>query len=78
MNNENKTVAPELTGALKGVWDSLSDEQKKAARACESMDELAAFAGKAGIELSDEALDAVAGGCGDDGDDGGSRRVPAL
>ncbi len=44
------------------MWDSLTDEQKAAAKECKSMDELAALAGAAGIELPDEMLDAVAGG----------------
>ena len=61
--DENKTT--ELNRALKGMWDSLTDEQKEKANACESMDELTALAGREGIELPDEALDAVSGGgCG--------------
>ena len=54
--------ATELNEALKGLWDSLTDEQKEKAKACKSMDELAALAGQMGVELPDEALDAVAGG----------------
>ncbi len=51
-----------LNETLKGIWDSLTDEQKEQAKACETLDELAALAASAGIELPDEALDAVAGG----------------
>lgn len=60
-NSENKSVASGAE-ALKSVFDSLSDEQKEQAKACKTPEELAAFARKAGIELSDEALEAVAGG----------------
>ena len=51
-----------LNAALKGIYDSLTDEQKAKAKACKSMEELSALAAKEGIELSDEVLDAVAGG----------------
>ncbi len=51
-----------LKAALKGVCDGLSDELKEKARACKTMDELTKLAAKEGVELPDEALDAVAGG----------------
>lgn len=51
-----------MNAALKGIYDSLTDEQKERAKACKTMDELAALAGKDGIELPDEVLDAVSGG----------------
>ena len=51
-----------LNAALKGIYDSLTDEQKAKAKACKTMDELMALAGKEGIELPDEILDVVAGG----------------
>ncbi len=60
--DENKNNDPKLEAALKGIWDSLTDEQKEKAKACKTMDELTALAGKEGIELPDELLDAVAGG----------------
>ncbi|MBE7008748.1 MAG: hypothetical protein E7422_06390 [Ruminococcaceae bacterium] len=60
--NENKSIDPKLAEALKGIWDSLTDEQKEKAKACKTMDELTALAGKEGVELPDELLDAVAGG----------------
>ena len=60
--DENKNIDPKLNAALKGIWESLTDEQKEKAKQCKTMDELTAFAGKEGIELSDEVLDAVAGG----------------
>ena len=53
-----------LNAALKGIYDSLTDEQKEKAKACKTMDELTALAAKEGIELPDEALDMVAGGAG--------------
>ena len=58
--DENKKN--ELNKALAGIWDSLTDEQKKKAKACENMDELTALAASAGVELPDEMLDAVSGG----------------
>ena len=51
-----------LNAALKGIYDSLTDEQKEKAKACKTMDELTALAAKEGVELPDEVLDAVAGG----------------
>ncbi len=59
---EGKELDPRLADALANLWDSLTDEQKEKAKACETPDELAALAGKEGIELSDEMLDAIAGG----------------
>ncbi len=58
--NENKTT--ELNEALKGMWDSLTEEQKEKAKECKSMDELMALAGRMGVELPDELLENVAGG----------------
>ena len=59
--DENRN-ANELNEALKGLWDSLTDEQKEKAKACKNMDELTKLAGKEGVELPDELLDDVAGG----------------
>ena len=55
---ENKN----LNEVLKGIYDSLTDEQKEKVKACKTMDELVKLAGEEGIELPDEVLDAVAGG----------------
>ena len=60
--DENRNIDPKMTETLKGIWDSLTDEQKEKAKECKSMDELTALAGKKGVELPDELLDAVAGG----------------
>ena len=51
-----------LNAALKGIYDNLSDELKEKAKQCKTMDELTKLAAKEGVELPDEALDAVAGG----------------
>ena len=51
-----------LKKALKGVYDSLTDEQKKKAENCRTAEELIAFAEDEGIEFPDELLDTVAGG----------------
>ncbi|MBR4204496.1 MAG: hypothetical protein IKQ92_03370 [Clostridia bacterium] len=51
-----------LTEALKGVWNSLTDEQKARASECKTAEELMKFAGEECIELPDEVLDAAAGG----------------
>jgi len=42
----------------------LAPELQDKARACKNMDELMELAGEEGVELSDEALANVAGGCG--------------
>ena len=55
---ENKNV----TEILKEIYDSLTDEQKEKAKKCKTMDEFVKLASEEGIELPDEALDAVAGG----------------
>ena len=47
---------------LASILDGLTDEQKEKAKACKTMDELAAFIEQEGLELPDEMLDAVAGG----------------
>ena len=51
-----------ISDALKGIYDSLTDEQKEKAKQCKTMDELMTLAGEWGVELPDEILDAVAGG----------------
>ena len=48
----------------KDLLKGLSDEQIAKVKACKSPEELLALAKKAGIELSDEQLAAVNGGCG--------------
>ena len=44
------------------IYETLTDEQKERAKECKSMKELMDFAGKEGLELPDEVLDAVSGG----------------
>ena len=58
-----------LKEMLKKIEESLTDEQKEKAKACQTLEELVAFAGKEGLELPDEVLNAVAGGE-DDSDPG--------
>ena len=48
---------------MKGIYENLTDEQKEKAKQCKTTDELMTLAGEWGIELPDEALDAVSGGC---------------
>lgn len=43
-------------------FEDLTDEQKSKARECKTTEELIAFAESEGIELSEEQLDAMAGG----------------
>ena len=45
-------------------FDELSLEMKEQLRACETPEEMLALANKVGYKLSDEELDAVAGGGG--------------
>ena len=59
---ENKNTDAKLNADLKGIYDSLTDEQKEQAKKCKTMDEMMKLAGEWGIELPDEMLDAVAGG----------------
>ena len=47
---------------------SLSAEQRTQAEACATAGEMMDLAGEWGVELPDEMLDAVAGGCNDYGD----------
>ena len=51
-----------LESALKGIFDSLTEEQKEQAKACANMDELTALLGKLGVELPDELLEDGGGG----------------
>ena len=55
---ENKN----LNEALKGIYDSLTAEQKEKFKSCKTTDELVKLAASEGIELPDEVLNAVAGG----------------
>ena len=50
---ENKDLHKKLTALMNG----LTDEQKEKAKACKTLNELMAFAGKEGIELPDEQLE---------------------
>ena len=59
---------------LKVICDSLTDEQKAQAKGFKTMEDLVLFAGREGIEIPDELLDAVAGG--GDGDGNGNGEIP--
>ncbi len=58
-------IDPKLAEVIKGIIDSLTDEQREKAKTCKNMDELMEFAGVKGVELPGEVLDMVSGGCGD-------------
>ena len=47
---------------MDSIYNRLTDEQKEKAKACKTKEDLIAFADEEGIELTDEELDAVAGG----------------
>ena len=51
-----------LNELLNKALASLTEEQKKKAKACRTAKELLDFLAEAGIELPDEALDKVSGG----------------
>ena len=51
-----------MNAALKGIYDSLTEEQKEKAKDLKTVEEMTKFAAKEGIELPDEMLDSVAGG----------------
>ena len=48
----------------KDLFKNLTNEQLNKARACKNQEELLALAQQEGIELTDEQLEAVSGGCG--------------
>ena len=73
---ENKSSAIHLEAVMERFCNNLTDEQKEKAKQCKNMGELMELAGKEGMELPDEALDAVAGGCGETGQDSGTRFSP--
>ena len=58
---DDKKLNELLTSALA----SLTDEQKEKAKACKTTKELLDYLSAEGVELSDEALDMVAGGVSD-------------
>ena len=60
---EENNNATKVKEGLQKLWDSFTDEQKEKAKECESVDELLALAGKLGVELPDELLESVSGGC---------------
>ena len=43
-------------------YEDLTEEQKAKVKACKTAEELAALAKEEGVELSDEQLEAIAGG----------------
>ena len=51
-----------LNELLRSIRSSLTEEQLEKAKACKTAEELMALAGKEGIELPDEVLNAIAGG----------------
>ena len=50
----------------KDLLKGLTEEQIKKVEACKSTDEIIALAKAEGVELSEEQLEAVSGGCGTD------------
>ena len=55
---ENKNLREKMAELLNG----LTEEQKEKAKACKTPEELTAFLSELDIAMTDEALDAVAGG----------------
>ena len=53
----------------KELLKGLSEEQIERLKKCKNSDEILAFAKEEGIELSDEQLEAINGGCGDSAPD---------
>ena len=62
--SENRKNIPEgeLKELLSGVISSLTDEQKEQFKTCTTLQDFTELAGKLGVALPDEVLDAVAGG----------------
>ena len=55
-------MSEKLSDALKGIYDSLTDEQKEKAKKCSTDEEFIKFAGEEGIELPADELERVSGG----------------
>ena len=53
-----------INSSDKPFEDLEGDELKEKAKQCKTMEELTALAAKEGIELPDEVVDQIAGGCG--------------
>ena len=51
-----------MNAAVRGIYESLTDEQKEKAKACKTVEELTALAAREGVEMPDEVLEAAAGG----------------
>ncbi len=64
-----------MKATIKGIYDNLSDDLKEKVKACKTMEEVMELAGKEGIELPDEVVEAISGGC---GARGGWGSIPAL
>ena len=47
---------------LKRIYEGLTEEQKEKVKECKSVDEIMELAGKWGIEMPEDYIDAVAGG----------------
>ena len=60
--SENEKMDPKVLLALKGVYDSLTDEQKEKAKNCKDVNELISALSEMGVALPDELLNAVTGG----------------
>ena len=63
--NDNQNPDIMLDDAIKGIYDLLTDEQKVEVKRCKTIEELSEFAAKENLELPDEVLEAVSGGCGE-------------
>ena len=67
---------------LESLFKGLTEEQIAKAKSCKSAEELLACAKKEGLELTEEQLSAVSGGCGGnqekDNSDGFQRRIDAC
>jgi len=55
-------MSEKLNVTLKGIYDSLTEEQKEKMKACKTAEELSAFATEENIELPDDAMDMISGG----------------
>lgn len=51
-----------MKATMKGIYDNLSDNLKEKVKACKTMEEMMELAGKEGIELPDEVVEALSGG----------------
>ena len=63
VERKGNNMDEKMKATMKGIYDNLSDNLKEKVKACKTMEEMMELAGKEGIELPDEVVEALSGGC---------------